>query len=1039
MIKKYESSSNRKIRVFISSTFVDMQEERNILVQGVFPKLREYFKKQMIDIAEVDLRWGISEENINDYQMLEICIEEVLHCQPFFIGIIGDKYGTIADKNEIDNLSPYCKEALGDEIPDNISITELEMRAGVIVPQNKKYSCFFVRNNDDVSNEPRVEKLISSLKSDYRLYDYSNIDSFEEGVFNILKEFIYKKIYDYEIEPYNDPNYYSHLAILKNHNSLYIPCSSLVARMERIEDTFGQLLICGPKGIGKSACLSWLVYCNGVKRNKKVFFHFATAGLQSIHIDNVFYRLRIYLQEETGFICKKVDNHDAVIELIQHIDSKEKYVLYFDAIEQYDDPAAAYKLFAINEFKSNVHVVCSSTEENFANRTDTTVQLSGLSKEQVRQITLVILKKHGKRISTEWIDRIIEKENCANPMYLRTMLTQLRLYGNYSNLNEYFDRLLQSSSMGDLLYIILDQTGTYFVDRKIDTKYICEILALLIFSKNGVTESEIIEITHMYPIACNVLLSALNLFLIEDDGLYRFNHDLIIEKVKDYLELNGGIKFYQDKVASQFINLYLTNRDGIRAYCELTYQLFAQHKYEELYIILLDMECFSYLMENERYLLINYLSSLIHYQAVISECVFSKMEIDKQVDAIHILVDAGWNTSVLLHGNKLLDKVNDRQRIRLRDDIAWAQYTIGANHYINAINEYNVLLEDYIHTYPEDRIGYAIRYSKLGGTYKSAGMFSYAFEAYSDAVSILDKYNNIDGEVAWTYAIYGNACCIKGQFEIALDYFEKAHMIATRIYGKASAEIAWIYCYSWAAHFYLGEFSIAAQIAKNGLSICEKLYGGKGPKSAWAAQNYGIVSIVERNYSVARKQMELCIYENDICLNESERPHPYSLTAYCNIANIYELEGNHKKAVETINYALENSYMIHGENHIYTGNICLSKGIIERDVSWILLAIELYEKNANIENDLVFSKICLARVYYLIGDRAMAKRVVEELKDCYFVNSSYTDFITYLFNETMRKILGIRSEDDINLYRYIDYNIFLTHNNSSNTILIPII
>ncbi len=49
------------IRVFISSTFRDMQLERDILVKKVFPGTTEDLcREREVTVTEVDLRWGIA-------------------------------------------------------------------------------------------------------------------------------------------------------------------------------------------------------------------------------------------------------------------------------------------------------------------------------------------------------------------------------------------------------------------------------------------------------------------------------------------------------------------------------------------------------------------------------------------------------------------------------------------------------------------------------------------------------------------------------------------------------------------------------------------------------------------------------------------------------------------------------------------------------------------------------------------------------------------------------------------------------------------
>ena len=57
---------NRQIRIFISSTFQDMQVERNYLIEKVFPKLRLEASKREVSIVPVDLRWGITEEELQE-------------------------------------------------------------------------------------------------------------------------------------------------------------------------------------------------------------------------------------------------------------------------------------------------------------------------------------------------------------------------------------------------------------------------------------------------------------------------------------------------------------------------------------------------------------------------------------------------------------------------------------------------------------------------------------------------------------------------------------------------------------------------------------------------------------------------------------------------------------------------------------------------------------------------------------------------------------------------------------------------------------
>ena len=61
----------RTLRVFISSTFKDMHGERDLLTRFVFPELRSLGRKHFINIYEVDLRWGATEQ---DRWVMYFCI-----------------------------------------------------------------------------------------------------------------------------------------------------------------------------------------------------------------------------------------------------------------------------------------------------------------------------------------------------------------------------------------------------------------------------------------------------------------------------------------------------------------------------------------------------------------------------------------------------------------------------------------------------------------------------------------------------------------------------------------------------------------------------------------------------------------------------------------------------------------------------------------------------------------------------------------------------------------------------------------------------
>ena len=80
------------MRVFVSSTFQDMQAEREELMKRVFPRLPGSLRGPGVTWGEVDGAVGITTPRPAG-KALPICLAEIDGCRPFFLGLLGDRYG----------------------------------------------------------------------------------------------------------------------------------------------------------------------------------------------------------------------------------------------------------------------------------------------------------------------------------------------------------------------------------------------------------------------------------------------------------------------------------------------------------------------------------------------------------------------------------------------------------------------------------------------------------------------------------------------------------------------------------------------------------------------------------------------------------------------------------------------------------------------------------------------------------------------------------------------------------------------------------
>ena len=68
---------------FLSSTFRDFGEERDLLVRQVFPALCARLKDRFVELVHVDLRCGVTVEQAERGEVLPICLAEIDRARPY--------------------------------------------------------------------------------------------------------------------------------------------------------------------------------------------------------------------------------------------------------------------------------------------------------------------------------------------------------------------------------------------------------------------------------------------------------------------------------------------------------------------------------------------------------------------------------------------------------------------------------------------------------------------------------------------------------------------------------------------------------------------------------------------------------------------------------------------------------------------------------------------------------------------------------------------------------------------------------------------
>ncbi|MCX6879342.1 MAG: DUF4062 domain-containing protein [Verrucomicrobia bacterium] len=300
--------ARREIRVFISSTFRDMQEERELLVKKVFPELRRICDERFVSFTEVDLRWGITEEEAAEGKVLPICLEEIHTCRPYFIGILGERYGWIPDTvpQEVLEKEPWIQEHIG----HRTSVTELEILHGVLNnPKMDGHAFFYFRDpayaaqrgEDFQTENPDSAAKLAALKETIRHSGRPLVDPYKkpEDLAAAVKQQIIELIDRlYPKEDFPDPldqQAIGHRSHARRKLLAYVdrPSHSQALNAFVAAPSTGQgLAVTGDSGCGKTALLAAFASSSFLTHPSTFLFeHYFGATPDSASVDGFLRRL----------------------------------------------------------------------------------------------------------------------------------------------------------------------------------------------------------------------------------------------------------------------------------------------------------------------------------------------------------------------------------------------------------------------------------------------------------------------------------------------------------------------------------------------------------------------------------------------------------------------------------------------------------------------------------------------------------------------------------------------------------------------------
>ncbi|XP_065072260.1 uncharacterized protein LOC135696706 [Rhopilema esculentum] len=535
----------RTIRIFVSSTFKDFHQEREVLVKEVFPDLRLWCEQRKLRLVECDLRWGVPKDATTE-ETIKICLSELDRCYedntaPFFLNLAGDRSGWIPT---IDDLSRNLAAQYGWVY--GLSVTEMEIVHGAFRKLNPNALFMFRKTINDlpetvkedfIDTDPKCVQKVKTLKHviqsqfpESRIYNYdvksvrNKGDVLEFCGLNDSRTGFGQKAYDFflqrieELYPL-DPSPEDPLQVQREAHETFLDSRSqcVLGRDGILEQMHSYvtspaapaapLLIIGTAGAGKSAVMAKaaadavrlakenkIPLSNGYKKCR-VFFHFVGATPGSTDLAFFLQRLTKEVKPDLKDIVSDLESLIQLSGSLLSNPNTEPVILFIDAVNQLDEDKQHFLNRWLPEtLAKNVKVVVSMIEGTPTHRmmraykTNPKEIICGPLDLTSRQaIVENILSQYNKRLDQQQMDTLLHKEGSSNPLWLTLACEELRVFGKFEELLEKIHSL-----PNDLISLEIDVFSRF--EEEAGGQLMIATLCLLEVSRHGLLETELLAL-----------------------------------------------------------------------------------------------------------------------------------------------------------------------------------------------------------------------------------------------------------------------------------------------------------------------------------------------------------------------------------------------------------------------------------------------------------------------------------------------------------------------------------------------------------------
>jgi len=548
------------IRVFISSTFLDMHAERDIIVNVVFPSLRRRFRASGRELVDVDLRWGLTEEQARRGEIAGLCLAEIDRCRPFFLGLIGERLGWIPPADSfnprLSALYPILKERPGR------SITEIEFDYAALSSPEKSRDALFLLRKSTAADEGPTKALRDRVRaSGAAIATYERPEDLAVVLEDLLATAITKRI-ESDAMPAMAPADRLHEAFAQERRRNYQDGGERLAALDRWAEAPDEplLLIEGESGAGKSALIAnWTLHHTAQRPADQVLSHFLGASNESAAPVEVMQRLvrllRAGLGETTPVPSDATPLMSAFADVLRRAGGQAagngtNVIIALDGLDKLTDWSDLRWL--PHPLPRGVKVMTSA----LSGRAHDELIAHGAVRQAVaplgdRERRLMIETRLGafaKTLDEPQLVRIASHPRAGSPIFLQTVINELRVFGHFEELDARVSEYLAASTIPDLFDRVLKR-----LEQECGAELTARILTLICLSRSGLEENALLAITGATKLDRASVLLRLGDGLWEHDGRLSPSHDYLTQAVqRRYLQTPQAAASARAALAAHF-------------------------------------------------------------------------------------------------------------------------------------------------------------------------------------------------------------------------------------------------------------------------------------------------------------------------------------------------------------------------------------------------------------------------------------------------------------------------------------------------------